>query len=95
MAEPVQVCGKPHSVQFDLAKQRLTQLAGRDLERIYMIGDNPLADIRGANSAGDPWRSVLVCTGRGMTYRPWSARRLPGWRGIQRRAGGCAPAISA
>lgn len=31
--------------------------------RIYMIGDNPAADVRGANSAGDPWRSILVCTG--------------------------------
>ena len=28
-----------------------------------MIGDNPAADVRGANSAGDPWRSILVCTG--------------------------------
>ena len=28
-----------------------------------MIGDNPRADVRGANLAGDPWRSILVCTG--------------------------------
>ena len=28
-----------------------------------MIGDNPSADIRGANGAGDPWQSVLVRTG--------------------------------
>ena len=27
------------------------------------IGDNPKADIRGANKAGDNWRSVLVRTG--------------------------------
>lgn len=33
------------------------------LRRIYMVGDNPKADIRGANTAGDPWRSVLVETG--------------------------------
>ena len=36
------------------------------LARIYMIGDNPAADIRGANQAGDPWRSILVCTGRAL-----------------------------
>lgn len=30
---------------------------------IYHIGDNPLADVRGANRAGAPWRSVLVRTG--------------------------------
>ena len=28
-----------------------------------MIGDNPAGDIRGANSAGAPWVSVLVRTG--------------------------------
>jgi hypothetical protein len=27
------------------------------------VGDNPAADIRGANLAGPPWRSVLVRTG--------------------------------
>ena len=27
------------------------------------IGDNPLADIKGANDAGDHWRSILVKTG--------------------------------
>ena len=28
-----------------------------------MIGDNPAADIRGANAAAGAWRSVLVRTG--------------------------------
>ena len=28
---------------------------------IYMIGDNPKSDIRGANNAG--WKSILVRTG--------------------------------
>jgi HAD superfamily hydrolase (TIGR01450 family) len=32
-------------------------------ERIFMIGDNPRSDIRGANAAGAPWHSVLVRTG--------------------------------
>jgi len=31
--------------------------------RIVMVGDNPRADIRGANAAGAPWASVLVRTG--------------------------------
>lgn len=32
-------------------------------ERIFMLGDNPAADIAGANAAGGPWRSVLLRTG--------------------------------
>ena len=36
---------------------------GAGFDRIFMVGDNPQADIRGANNAGDPWRSVLVRTG--------------------------------
>ncbi len=30
---------------------------------IYAVGDNPAADVRGANAAGPPWVSVLVHTG--------------------------------
>lgn len=30
---------------------------------IFAVGDNPAADVRGANSAGHPWVSVLVRTG--------------------------------
>jgi ribonucleotide monophosphatase NagD (HAD superfamily) len=37
------------------------------LANIFMVGDNPKADIRGANAAGKPWRSVLVETG---VYQP-------------------------
>ena len=33
------------------------------LQRVFMVGDNPRADIRGANAAGAPWTSVLVQTG--------------------------------
>jgi HAD superfamily hydrolase (TIGR01456 family) len=32
-------------------------------EVFFGVGDNPLSDIRGANSAGPQWRSVLVRTG--------------------------------
>jgi HAD superfamily hydrolase (TIGR01456 family) len=37
--------------------------AATDFEKIIMVGDNPLADIRGANAAGAPWVSVLVRSG--------------------------------
>lgn len=62
----VQEFGKPHKSQFDLAHSMLAEAAGVSLDRfqrLYMVGDNPAADIRGANGAGDLWRSVLVCTG--------------------------------
>ena len=56
--------GKPHAVTFDFALARLqAQAGGPPLQRVYMVGDNPKADIRGANWAGDPWRSLLVSTG--------------------------------
>ena len=32
-------------------------------DRLYHIGDNPAADMRGALNAGDPWRGILVRTG--------------------------------
>ena len=32
-------------------------------ERIWHVGDNPRADVRGANAAGGPWASILVRTG--------------------------------
>ncbi|MEW5297222.1 MAG: hypothetical protein WDW38_006046 [Sanguina aurantia] len=37
--------------------------AGPRVSAIYAVGDNPAADVRGANSAGHPWVSVLVQTG--------------------------------
>ena len=37
---------------------------GVDVPTVFIgIGDNPKADIRGARSAGEHWRSVLVRTG--------------------------------
>lgn len=47
-----------------LAKEILMDEAGRaPISQIYMIGDNPAADIRGARAAGTPWIPVLVRTG--------------------------------
>jgi len=77
----VQECGKPYAIQFQTARKLLAHLAQHDnFERIYMIGDNPAADVRGANSAGDPWRSILVCTG---VYRGGvnsNDKEDPAWR---------------
>lgn len=32
-------------------------------DKIFMVGDNPQADIKGANDSGEPWHSILVRTG--------------------------------
>lgn len=56
--------GKPHAVTFDFAWDTLArQGKGAAPSRVFMIGDNPRADVRGANAAGDAWSSVLVCSG--------------------------------
>ena len=69
--------GKPHRPAYAFAERQLAlQLPGEFRERakdaarglphgmtIYAIGDNPTSDIRGANAAGERWRSVLVRTG--------------------------------
>lgn len=46
--------GKPHAPAFELAIQKLTQLAGRAIspDRIVMVGDSPHTDILGGNAAG-------------------------------------------
>ena len=36
---------------------------GDSFQRIFMVGDNPKSDIRGANAAGAPWISVLLRSG--------------------------------
>ncbi|KAJ2162211.1 hypothetical protein GGF46_000828 [Coemansia sp. RSA 552] len=64
--------GKPFAVQYDFAERLFDQQAkraapGTDIarlrstRRIYAVGDNPAADIAGANGAG--WTSILVRTG--------------------------------
>lgn len=74
----VTYCGKPFLVQYtyaeemlNLERRRLLGLpavaaaATTDLSpmRYFGIGDNPKADIRGANGAGSHWTSILVKTG--------------------------------
>lgn len=70
------VIGKPYQPTYEFAERRLRQhrkrLFGQVglndlLRRVYMVGDNPESDIRGANNYESPhgssWRSVLVKTG--------------------------------
>ena len=59
--------GKPYRIAYDLAEQHLQEMA-KDMgyedgiTKIYGIGDNPKADIKGANDAR-LWTSVLVRSG--------------------------------
>ena len=69
--------GKPHPPAYEIAARKLERLAAASsaddnnsphpaaasLKHIYALGDNPASDVRGANAAGGPWRSVLVRTG--------------------------------
>ena len=70
--------GKPHQPTYEFAerllrKHRKNLLGSRQvglndpLRRVYMIGDNPESDIRGANdyvsAHGSEWKSILVRTG--------------------------------
>ncbi|KAG2767178.1 hypothetical protein JG687_00011011 [Phytophthora cactorum] len=54
--------GKPQRTSFEFA-ETLIDAQHKDVERIYMVGDNPKTDIRGANEAGGRWKSVLTLTG--------------------------------
>ncbi|KAI3817703.1 hypothetical protein L1987_11501 [Smallanthus sonchifolius] len=71
--------GKPNPFVFKNAESILMQLKSstsdadlngdyKDMkshhfETLYMIGDNPLVDIKGARQAGHPWFSILTRTG--------------------------------
>ena len=69
--------GKPQRKQFDFARRQLARWSSSNMNlsdadadvysnnfnTIFMVGDNPLSDIQGANGAGIPWKSILVRTG--------------------------------
>lgn len=62
--------GKPTRATFEFAQEQLVHTAEHQwqskvsgLDQIYMVGDNPEADIRGANAVGNPWKSILVRSG--------------------------------
>lgn len=89
-----QALGKPSRLTYEYAHERLLQQqhddddgggggtrAERRLRRVYMIGDNPESDIRGANDFapgdGAEWVPLLVRTG---VWRETSAQREPAHR---------------
>lgn len=56
--------GKPHGATYQFAEQVLESIQPQSAQRnrrVYAVGDNPAADIQGANGYG--WTSVLVRTG--------------------------------
>ncbi|VFQ95656.1 unnamed protein product [Cuscuta campestris] len=65
--------GKPNSSVFKQAEATLMQLksphhqeTSREMhpfKTLYMVGDNPSVDIKGARQAGNPWFSILTRTG--------------------------------
>lgn len=70
------VIGKPYQPTYEFAERQLLRNRLRTfgssaertpLEKVYMVGDNPESDIRGANSyrseIGSSWHSILVRTG--------------------------------
>lgn len=79
LTENIRTFGKPNPEPYRLVEASLLKQAKKmDLlprnfsfstsskppfSAIYAVGDNSAADIRGANSAGSPWVSMLVKTG--------------------------------
>lgn len=61
---PFTQLGKPHHITYEFA-DRMLAARGKELRepvrKVYMVGDNPLSDIWGANDYG--WESILVRTG--------------------------------
>lgn len=54
--------GKPHAATYQFAENVLNRLSPTNTKRhVYAVGDNPAADIQGANNYG--WTSMLVRTG--------------------------------
>lgn len=54
--------GKPEKTSFNYA-EKLIDGQHANVERLYMIGDNPVTDIKGANNAGGRWKSIMTLTG--------------------------------
>ncbi|KAL9236746.1 hypothetical protein vseg_011380 [Gypsophila vaccaria] len=66
--------GKPNPLAFKNAETTLRELRNHEFSNqgvagispfktLYMIGDNPSVDIKGAHQAGKPWFSILTRTG--------------------------------
>ena len=66
------VFGKPYQATYEFAERRLQQMGSSkgttaSLNHVYMVGDNPASDIRGAmgykSPSGVNWHGALVRTG--------------------------------
>ena len=66
------IYGKPFPAQYQYVETMLAEhsaetheasVSASYMDRFYMIGDNPLTDIRGARNAGTHWRAILTRTG--------------------------------
>ena len=59
--------GKPQKASFSYAEMLIDEqsdaMNGPKVDTIFMIGDNPETDIKGANEAGGRWKSVLTRSG--------------------------------
>ena len=66
--------GKPTQTTYRYAEDQLVKKGKTTLKRVYMLGDNPESDIKGANDyrsgRGVEWVSILVETG---VYQPGQA----------------------
>jgi len=78
---PVHWYGKPYRPAFDMALDRLNNLAGRHLDRrrVAMVGDSLHTDILGGGAAG--LQAVLI-TGAGL-FRDGGADKFIAATGIQ------------
>ncbi|KAI7852373.1 HAD-like domain-containing protein [Circinella umbellata] len=66
--------GKPYPTTYAFAEQVLERInSGKKPSRIYAVGDNPAADIQGANNYG--WSSILVRTG--VFQEPGNSSHFP------------------
>lgn len=69
--------GKPHAAMYAYAERVLITMRGFESSakppRVYAVGDNPAADICGANNYG--WNSILVRTG--VFREPGNSREFP------------------
>ncbi|TPX70231.1 hypothetical protein SpCBS45565_g01853 [Spizellomyces sp. 'palustris'] len=67
--------GKPSGPTFEFAEKMLSAAAGGEVNRVYMVGDNPDSDIAGANLHG--WVGVLVKSGVYRAGMPLTKENKP------------------
>lgn len=60
---PAHRFGKPRVASYHYMERMIQNYSGHRPDRIFMVGDNPATDIRGALEAGSPWFAVLTRTG--------------------------------